>query len=254
MNLKRQLLLVSLLTLMLPWAGCEFIRETETALRAGQQQMLLAGTAHAIAESLAQYPEEFPPAIGKSRFPPSATSSTDTRSRSPGDRRLLRRLAARTRVAAQLARQRRPRFAGDRARRRVRLPVCEVNDRIDRLPIRRVRCQAATAECRPGPARQHESRRPGRARRSYSRRRPPERSSRTVKRPADGRRARRTGGQARWQDVPGGYQLEARIPRSLSRYAPLGVVVENTSTETSRRIRSRASRAANPGPFVTLSR
>ena len=59
MNLRRQLLLVSLLTLMLPWAGCEFIRETEIALRAGQQQML-AGTARAVANSLLQYREEFP--------------------------------------------------------------------------------------------------------------------------------------------------------------------------------------------------
>lgn len=59
MNLRRQLLLVSLLTLMLPWAGCEFIRETEIALRAGQQQML-AGTARAVARSLLQYREEFP--------------------------------------------------------------------------------------------------------------------------------------------------------------------------------------------------
>ncbi len=58
MNLKRQLLLVSLLTLVLPWAGCEFIRETETALREGQQQML-AGTAQAIADALAQFPDEF---------------------------------------------------------------------------------------------------------------------------------------------------------------------------------------------------
>ncbi|MDJ0814049.1 MAG: ATP-binding protein [Woeseiaceae bacterium] len=59
MNLKRQLLLVSLLTLVLPWAGYQFIHETESALRVGQQQML-AGTARAIADSLAQYPEEFP--------------------------------------------------------------------------------------------------------------------------------------------------------------------------------------------------
>jgi dedicated sortase system histidine kinase len=59
MNLRRQLLLVSLLTLMLPWAGCEFIRETEIALRSGQQQML-AGTARAVASSLAQFDEEFP--------------------------------------------------------------------------------------------------------------------------------------------------------------------------------------------------
>ena len=61
MTLKRQLLIVSLLTLLLPWAGCQFIRETETALRAGQQDML-ASTASAIADSMSQYPEEFPPA------------------------------------------------------------------------------------------------------------------------------------------------------------------------------------------------
>ncbi|MDH3372343.1 MAG: ATP-binding protein [Gammaproteobacteria bacterium] len=63
MNLKRQLLLVSVLTLVLPWAGYQFIRETESALRAGQQQML-AGTARAIADSLAQYREEFPDPAG----------------------------------------------------------------------------------------------------------------------------------------------------------------------------------------------
>lgn len=58
MNLRRQLLLVSLLTLVLPWAGCQFIRETESALRQGQQQML-SGTAQAIADSLSQFPDEF---------------------------------------------------------------------------------------------------------------------------------------------------------------------------------------------------
>jgi len=58
MNLRRQLLLVSLLTLVLPWAGCQFIRETESALREGQQRML-AGTAQAIADSLSQFPAEF---------------------------------------------------------------------------------------------------------------------------------------------------------------------------------------------------
>lgn len=59
MNLKRQLLLLSLLALLLPWAGCQFVRETESALRASQQQML-AGAARAIADSLSQYPNEFP--------------------------------------------------------------------------------------------------------------------------------------------------------------------------------------------------
>lgn len=59
MTLKRQLLLVSLLALMLPWAGCEFIRQTESALRSSHQQ-ILASTATAIADSMAQYAEEFP--------------------------------------------------------------------------------------------------------------------------------------------------------------------------------------------------
>ena len=62
MTLKRQLLLVSLLALMLPWAGCEFIRETESALRSGQQQML-AGTARALSDSMSQYAEEYPDRI-----------------------------------------------------------------------------------------------------------------------------------------------------------------------------------------------
>jgi len=65
MTLKRQLLLVSLLALMLPWSGCEFIRETESALRSGQQQML-AGTARALANSMAQYAEEYPDRISGS--------------------------------------------------------------------------------------------------------------------------------------------------------------------------------------------
>ena len=82
MNLKRQLLLVSLLTLMLPWAGCEFIRETESALREGQQQML-AATARALANSMAQYREEFPA--------PSDTVS-------PADQLYVHELAARPRI------------------------------------------------------------------------------------------------------------------------------------------------------------
>ncbi len=67
MNLRRQLLLVSILTLILPWAGCQFIRETESALREGQQQML-AGTARAIADSLSQFPDEMLAGHGESQL------------------------------------------------------------------------------------------------------------------------------------------------------------------------------------------
>ncbi len=59
MTLKRQLLLVSLLALMLPWAGCEFIRETESALRSSHQQML-AGNARVLANNMADFREEYP--------------------------------------------------------------------------------------------------------------------------------------------------------------------------------------------------
>lgn len=52
MTLRRQLLLVSLLLLALPWAGCEFLRETENVMRLGQQQSLQT-TAKAIAAVLA---------------------------------------------------------------------------------------------------------------------------------------------------------------------------------------------------------
>ncbi len=48
MNLRRQLIRVSLLLLSLPWAGCQFIREMEGALRQGQEQSLQA-TASAVA-------------------------------------------------------------------------------------------------------------------------------------------------------------------------------------------------------------
>ena len=47
MPLRYQLLLLSLLTLLLPWAGCHYAREMESALRDGQEQALLATASHA---------------------------------------------------------------------------------------------------------------------------------------------------------------------------------------------------------------
>ncbi|MFV0478295.1 MAG: ATP-binding protein [Parahaliea sp.] len=52
-NLRRQLTLVSLLLLTLPWAGCQFVREIESTLRQGQAQALEA-TAQAVAASLGE--------------------------------------------------------------------------------------------------------------------------------------------------------------------------------------------------------
>jgi dedicated sortase system histidine kinase len=56
LSLRRQLLLVSLLLLALPWAGCQFVREIEGALRQGQEQGLEA-TAQAVAAMLSQHEE-----------------------------------------------------------------------------------------------------------------------------------------------------------------------------------------------------
>ncbi len=55
MSLRRQLLMVSLLLLSLPWAGCQFLREIETTLRQGQQQSLEA-TARAVATAMQDRP------------------------------------------------------------------------------------------------------------------------------------------------------------------------------------------------------
>lgn len=55
MSLRRQLIIVSLLLLTLPWAGCQFLREMEGALRQGHARALDA-TASAIAASLSDQP------------------------------------------------------------------------------------------------------------------------------------------------------------------------------------------------------
>ena len=56
MSLRRQLLMASLLLLCLPWAGCQFAREVEGALRHGQEQSLQA-TSAAVAAVLRDRPE-----------------------------------------------------------------------------------------------------------------------------------------------------------------------------------------------------
>ena len=55
MRLRSQLLFVSLITLALPWAGCQYAREFESALRQSQQNAL-ADSAGAIANVVAQRP------------------------------------------------------------------------------------------------------------------------------------------------------------------------------------------------------
>ena len=55
MSIRIQLLLVALATLVLPWAGCQYARELETALRVAQENALLA-SADTIARALSAEP------------------------------------------------------------------------------------------------------------------------------------------------------------------------------------------------------
>lgn len=64
MNLRRQLLLVSLLLLSLPWAGCQFVREMESTLQYGQSQSLQASV-RAVATVLAEQPQLIYPNTGR---------------------------------------------------------------------------------------------------------------------------------------------------------------------------------------------
>ena len=247
MNLKRQLLFVSLLTLVLPWAGCEFIRETESALREGQQQML-AGTARAIADSLRQYPEEFPVSRGadhqfgdqlyghRLETRPEIDGYFDDWSVERASLRMLRGTDGPSRFAIGLYEQ------------SVYLYV-EVADRnviyatpgsialeggtrfADRLSLISMsppyleESIAFAAEA-PGQILSYVRNTYGFA---------PEPSI-----------------LAHWQDVPGGYRLEARIPvRRLGTH--LGIVVHNTSGATEPGVRSPSFATRTPGPFVSTS-
>ena len=49
MSIRLKLLLLGLLTLVLPWAGCRYAREMESALREGEQNSLVVvGTLHLV--------------------------------------------------------------------------------------------------------------------------------------------------------------------------------------------------------------
>ncbi len=56
MSIRLQLLIVALTTLVLPWAGCQYARELESALRGSQEKSLLA-SAGTIANALSAQPQ-----------------------------------------------------------------------------------------------------------------------------------------------------------------------------------------------------
>ena len=247
MNLRRQLLLVSLLTLVLPWAGCEFIRETESALRQSQQQML-SGTAKAVAESLERYPEEFP-------VPPGPGGD-------PGDQLYGHQLDGAPVIDGYFndwplpetsLRQIRGvdgpiHFVAGLHGRYVYLYVAVTDDRI-------VYASPATIAVDDGPV--------------YADRvvlvsANPPMASETLTFAAEAPGpviawlrnslgfAPEPSVQARWQDVAGGYQVEARIPAGLLG-THLGVSITNTASEREAGVRSTSFAGRAPGPFVTTS-
>ena len=243
MNLKRQLLLVSVLTLMLPWAGCELVRETESALRFGQQQML-GNAARALANSMSQYQEEFPVLaddfttgdqlyIHPLQSRPTIDGYFDDW---PLERESLRTLRGKDGSV----------FVGLGAYEQTVYLYVEVSDKqvvyadaqvfvlddgsrhADRVlllssnPPYLEETFAFAAEA-PGAILSYKQDAYGFA---------PE--------PAI---------TAYWQDVPGGYQLEARVPVSLVG-THLGLVVGNTDTPEEPGIRSRSFDGRAPGPAV----
>jgi len=247
MNLKRQLLLVSLLTLVLPWAGYQFIYETELALRAGQQQML-AGTARALADSLAKYPEEFP-ARNSVAFNAADQLYGQPLERHPAidgyfDDWSLERDSLRTLRGTDGP----VRFAMGLIEQSVYLYV-EVSDRnvvfaepgaiaIDDSP----RYADRVSLINTSPFYLNETI-------SFAAEAPGNMVA--VIRNDYGVEANRSI-LSYWQDVPGGYRIEARIPASMLG-THLGIVVGNTASATQPPVRSTSFSARTPGAFVTAS-
>jgi len=246
MNLRRQLLVVSLMTLVLPWAGCEFIRETESALRLGQQEML-ASTARAIADSLSQYPEAFPAEVvdltrvGDQLYghplevEPSIDGYFDDW---PLDENALQHFGNGEEpigYAVGLYGSYVYLFVAVPDTSPVYLPPGALPGtpaaRVDRVELESLSPPyleerfifAAEA--------------PGRIV--------------TYLEAATGTTADPTV-HARWQDVPGGYQLEARIPRRLLG-VNLGIVVVDADRAGSRGVGAKSFDASVPGPFVRPS-
>lgn len=247
MNLKRQLLLVSLLTLVLPWAGCEFIRETESALRQSQQQML-SGTASAVAESLERYPEEFPVGPGGNATPadqlyghrldtePLIDGYLNDWSLPPDSLQQMRGADGPIRFVVGLHGRYLYLYAAVTDNEVVYASPSAIA--IDDGPIYADRVVLVSANPpmasdmlmfaaeAPGPVIAW-------LRSSFGFGPEP-----TV--------------QARWQDVAGGYQVEARIPVNLLG-THLGINVINTASEREAGVRSTSFAGQVPGPFVTIS-
>ncbi len=247
MNLRRQLLLVSLLILVLPWAGCEFIRETESALRQSQQQML-SGTASAVAESLERYPEEFPVGPDGNATPadqlyghhldaaPLIDGYVNDWSLPPDSLRQIRGVDGPIRFVIGLHGRYLYLYAAVSDKEVVYASPSSIA--VDTGPSYADHVVLVSAN-------------------------PPMASEKLVfaaEAPGPviaGLRSAFGFGpepavQARWQDVAGGYQVEARIPVNLLG-THLGISVVNTASRREAGVRSSSFAGQLPGSFVTIS-
>lgn len=245
MNLRKQLLLVSLLTLILPWAGCQFIRETESALREGQQQML-AGTAQAISDSMSQFPDEFLATRDNLKSaqsqlyghpllnPPLIDGYFDEWTIPEGSAMSLRGADGAIRYVFGTYRP----HLYLHLEARDSTPIFDLGQ--DAIFPRSFSDHVALLSV-------------------------DENGVRTIFRfraeaPGEIIGARETGGEvfddtrvaAYWRDAPGGYRLEARIPQSILGDR-LGLIVTNTSDRKSPGIRSASFDGDLPGRYVTVS-
>ena len=245
MNLRKQLLLVSLLTLILPWAGCQVLRDTESALRQGQQQFL-SGTAQAIADSLSQFPDELLAGKDDLRFGqnqlyghPLATAPLidgylDDWTAPEGSAMPLRGTDGTINYVVGINRPhvylhvdvRDASVIFDRGQDAIfprsysdHVALISVGDTGERT-VFRFRAEA------PGAI--------------------------IATRESGGEVFDDTRIAAYWQDTPGGYRLEARIPRSLLGNR-LGFVITNTDSATTAGVRSATFDGDLPGRFVTVS-
>ncbi|VUX55383.1 putative Sensor histidine kinase [uncultured Woeseiaceae bacterium] len=245
MNLRKQLLLVSLLTLILPWAGCQVLRDTESALRQGQQQFL-SGTAQAIADSLSQFPDELLAGKDDLRFGqnqlyghPLATAPLidgylDDWTAPEGSAMPLRGTDGTINYVVGINRPhvylhvdvRDASVIFDRGQDAIfprsysdHVALISVGDTGERT-VFRFRAEA------PGAI--------------------------IATRESGGEVFDDTRIAAYWQDTPGGYRLEARIPRSLLGNR-LGIVITNTDSATTAGVRSTTFDGDLPGRFVTVS-
>jgi dedicated sortase system histidine kinase len=245
MNLRKQLLLVSLLTLILPWAGCQVLRDTESALRQGQQQFL-SGTAQAIADSLSQFPDELLAGKDDLRFGqnqlyghPLATAPLidgylDDWTAPEGSAMPLRGTDGTINYVVGINRPhvflhvdiRDASVIFDRGQDAIfprsysdHVALISVGDTGERT-VFRFRAEA------PGAI--------------------------IATRESGGEVFDDTRIAAYWQDTPGGYRLEARIPRSLLGNR-VGLVITNTDSATTAGVRSATFDGDLPGRFVTVS-